>query len=516
MPKMLGGDKEHTLLAPADGDDGAFYKSKSVDFSRQQISVDTFLFSPNYTDVATLGAMSRYTAGHVYHYPGFNAAVDGERLARDLVRNLTRTTGFEAVMRLRCSRGVSITNFYGNFFIRGTDLLALPNVTTDTAFNVELAHDKDDPLQPGSVVAIQAALLYTTSGGERRICVHTMAKPVTSLLAELFRRVDPDAVANTLAKVALDHALRHGLPAARKYTHRVLVDIVRAFKAASSSPYGGGMGGGGMVMGGPGSTRPLPSMGGGPGQAPGGDGGAMLPDCLATLPALALGLQKCTLYRGGEAIRSDERAALVYRMLTMPTDAGAVYVSPRLFGLHDMPEGAGRPDAAAAAALPVDPATGAPLGHVPIALPPLLPLTAESLHTGGVYVLDNAVETYVWVGRAANPGLVQALWGVGSLDGIDPAALTLPPQPNDFSGRVQALLGHLRAHVAQQQRLRVVREGANDAGEARFHWHLVQDRQAFNGGSVTLAEYVAVVQREAAMGAMAVGGGGGGGGGGQQ
>jgi len=129
-----------------------------------------------------------------------------------------------------------------------------------------------------------------------------------------------------------------------------------------------------------------------------------------------------------------------------------------------------------------------------------------------VYVLDNAVETYVWVGRAANGGLVQALWGVPSLDGIDPAALTLPPQPNDFSGRVQALLGHLRAHVAQQQRLRVVREGANDAGEARFHWHLVHDRQAFNGGSVTLAEYVAIVQREAAMGAMGTGGGGGGGG----
>jgi hypothetical protein len=27
------------------------------------------------------------------------------------------------VMRVRCTRGMRISNFYGNFFIRGTDLL---------------------------------------------------------------------------------------------------------------------------------------------------------------------------------------------------------------------------------------------------------------------------------------------------------------------------------------------------------------------------------------------------------
>ena len=80
-----------------------------------------------------------------------------------------------------------MTNFYGNFFIRGTDLLALPNVTQDTAFNVELAHE--EVLTPGTVIGIQAALLYTTSSGERRINVHTMAAPVSQLLADLFKKV---------------------------------------------------------------------------------------------------------------------------------------------------------------------------------------------------------------------------------------------------------------------------------------------------------------------------------------
>jgi len=46
-------------------------------------------------------------------------------------RCLTRATAFEAVMRVRATRGIRITNFYGNYFIRGTDLLALPNCTAD-------------------------------------------------------------------------------------------------------------------------------------------------------------------------------------------------------------------------------------------------------------------------------------------------------------------------------------------------------------------------------------------------
>ncbi len=66
-----------------------------------QISVDTFLIGNAYLDVATVGCISRYTAGHVYHYTQFTRAADAERLTADIVHDLTRETGFEAVMRIR-------------------------------------------------------------------------------------------------------------------------------------------------------------------------------------------------------------------------------------------------------------------------------------------------------------------------------------------------------------------------------------------------------------------------------
>ena len=70
-----------------------------------------------------------------------------------------------------------LSNFYGNSFLRGPDLLALPNVHADANFAIEVEHN--DALLTASVICIQAALLYTTSCGERRIRVHTIAVPVT-------------------------------------------------------------------------------------------------------------------------------------------------------------------------------------------------------------------------------------------------------------------------------------------------------------------------------------------------
>lgn len=48
--KLLGTSKESSLLQAAN----SFYKTFSIDCARVQITVDMFLFSPTYTDVASL------------------------------------------------------------------------------------------------------------------------------------------------------------------------------------------------------------------------------------------------------------------------------------------------------------------------------------------------------------------------------------------------------------------------------------------------------------------------------
>jgi protein transport protein SEC24 len=57
--KLLGTDKEVELLVP--GND--FYKNFALDASKQQITVDTFFFSAQYTDIASIGTLSQFTGG---------------------------------------------------------------------------------------------------------------------------------------------------------------------------------------------------------------------------------------------------------------------------------------------------------------------------------------------------------------------------------------------------------------------------------------------------------------------
>lgn len=53
--------------------------------------------------------MSKYSAGGIYYYPSFHHIhnpVQTEKLQKDLKRYLTRKIGFEAVMRIRCTKGI--------------------------------------------------------------------------------------------------------------------------------------------------------------------------------------------------------------------------------------------------------------------------------------------------------------------------------------------------------------------------------------------------------------------------
>ena len=138
-------------------------------------------------------------------------------------------------------------------------------------------------------------------------------------------------------------------------------------------------------------------------------------------------------------------------------------------------------------------------------LPPVCTLSASTLSPKGAYFLDNGVEQFVWVGREAPGGLVAALFGVESLAGVDASALTLVEQGNDYSSRVCGIARTCAADAFAAPRVRVVREGAaggpggggaDGAAEARFHFSLIEDRQAFAGGSVTYAEYVNMVAKE--------------------
>jgi hypothetical protein len=61
--------------------------------------------SPDGLDVQ----VAKGSGGHIYYYgPGLAAEELGHRLYPDLTKNLARGTGYDALMRVRCSAGLSV------------------------------------------------------------------------------------------------------------------------------------------------------------------------------------------------------------------------------------------------------------------------------------------------------------------------------------------------------------------------------------------------------------------------
>jgi len=125
-----------------------------------------------------------------------------------------------------------MSSFHGNFFVRSTDLLAMPAVPTDQSYTIEIQIE-DTLTQP--FVVLQTAVLHTTCHGERRIRVITLALPTTSSLSEVFASADQVAIATLLANKAVERSLTHKLEDARDAVYQRLVDILSSYKGSMTS-----------------------------------------------------------------------------------------------------------------------------------------------------------------------------------------------------------------------------------------------------------------------------------------
>jgi protein transport protein SEC24 len=464
--QIMGTPDEVKLLRPGQN----WYKDTAIEFSRSQISVDMFLFPRAYIDVATLGDLPKLTAGTLRTYPGFRYDTDGPRFESELCRTLTQHTAFEAVMRIRCTRGMRITNFYGNFFIRGTDLLALPNCNADSTFAFDLVHDEQN--LNSSVVTVQSALLYTSSEGERRIRVITQALPVTNLASDVIGSVDSDALMALLAKQGLDIATKTNLDNARGKLQQVCVDVIRASKEGDKPRTISGY------------AAP-PQMGGQP--AGGGEEKKPIPENLKLLPLYTLALMKNVALRGGTDIHPDERVHAMHRLMNMWVTESKHFVYPRMFSLHDMSPNAGIPSNS-------EPAEGEEekfAGPDFIELPEVMNLTVDRLTSNGIFLLDNGMDMFLWVGRSSDPSILNSLFGTNSVEGIDMSQVRLQTSGNDFASRLNTIVMALREDAMPQStvpKVTIVREGDHGL-ESRFFWHMVEDSASFNGGTFTYSDF---------------------------
>ncbi|KAK7269462.1 hypothetical protein RIF29_22188 [Crotalaria pallida] len=432
--RIYGTDKEHALRLAED----PFYKQMAAEFSKYQISVNVYAFSDKYTDIASLGTLAKYTAGQVYYYPAFQAVIHGEKLKSELRRDLTRETAWEAVLRIRCSKGARFTTYHGNFMLRSTDLLALPAVDCDKAFAMQLS--LEEALLTTQTMHFQVALLYTASCGERRIRVHSLAVPVVTDLGEMYRLADTGAIATLFSRLAIEKTSSHKLEEARSAVQLRIVKALREYRNLHAVQH-----------------RLTNRM--------------IYPDSLKFLPLYGLALCRSTPLRGGYGdVSLDERCAAGHTMMTLPVKRLLKLLYPSLIRLDEH-------------LLKADYLES---------IDRRLRLSGESLDSRGLYLYDDGFRFIIWFGKVISPDIAKNLLGTDFAAEL--SKVTLNEQDNEMSRRLLKVLEKFRnIDHAYYQLCHLVRQGEQPREGFLLLANLIEDQL---GGKSGYADWMVQISRQ--------------------
>ncbi|XP_027175353.1 protein transport protein Sec24-like At3g07100 [Coffea eugenioides] len=435
--RVYGTEKEHTLRVPED----PFYKQMAADFSKFQIAVNIYAFSDKYTDIATLGTLAKYTGGQVYYYPNFVASVHKDKLRHELGRDLTRETAWEAVMRIRCGRGVRFTSYHGNFMLRSTDLMALPAVDCDKAYAMQLC--LEETLLTTDRVYFQVALLYTSSSGERRIRVHNAAAPVVADLGELYRQADIGAIVSLLSRLAIEKSLSYKLDEARTSVQFRIVKALREYRNLHAVQHRLG-------------------------------GRMIYPESLKLLALYGLALCKSTPLRGGYPdVQLDERCAAGYTVMALPVKKLLKLLYPNLIRLDEYLLKASFADESEN-------------------VWKRLPLSAESLDSSGIYIYDDGFRFVLWFGRMLSPDIARSV--LGEDYATDYSKVCLMERDNEISRRLMRIIKKYReSDPSYYQLCHLVWQGEQPREGFYLLANLVEDQV---GGTNSYADWMLQLYRQ--------------------
>ncbi|KAJ2610391.1 COPII coat Sec23p-Sfb3p heterodimer component, partial [Coemansia sp. RSA 1804] len=437
-PKLHNTDKERTLFEPQD----SFYHDWAVKLVEEGICCSMYMFPSTYMDAATLSQLSTVTGGELHMYPRFDGSRDGKRFAADLRADAQRTYGGSGVLRIRTSDGLRVEEHYGNMYMRNHVDVELAGITSDSAIGAVFQYD--GKLDEKQDVYFQIALLYTTSDGQRRIRVHNLAIPCTTLIGNMFRHSEVDTSMNLISKMAIAEAYTAPLKGVREKLIDRCVQILTAYRRNCAS-------------------------GSSPGQL-------ILPEQYKLSPLYTLALLKSPAIRGGADVPVDQRIYHMCLLRQYSVRQSMDYFYPRIVPLHTLP------DSETSAYDEVD----------AIELPAFVRASYTILDPAGAYLLSSCGELTLWVGRQAPSAFLQEAFGAASIDQIDVSTMSLPGLDTKLNRKIHALAKQLVPTRADFVSTHIVRQGMDQA-ESMFASKLVEDR---NNDNMTYVDFVCAVHRQ--------------------
>jgi len=297
----------------------------------------------------------------------------------------------------------------------------------------------DDKLDEKEPAIFQAAVLFTSCSGQRRLRIHNLSLPVTQDFNQIYRLTDEDAIVTHLFKIA-EHTVREKSPKdMREEIVATCAHILSTYREKCSE------------------------------QAPLGQ--LILPECLKLLPVHVNCITKNDALNGGSELTVDDRAWMMNLVPSMTIQEVSAFLYPHVY-----------------------PISGLSLdsNDSVLQIPNQVRASIEYLSSEEAYLIENGFVAFIWLGLGVSPEWLHNVFNANSLAQLDAEKHELPERDNAASRAIRQLFATINEGRPRYLKLFIIKQ--QEGLESWMKKFLVEDRYATN--SISYVEFLCQVHRE--------------------
>lgn len=434
MVKTSNGKLENDYIKETFTFDNKFYSDLSNEFVKDNIGVNLLIATQSNVDLINLASFATNTGGTVKEWLPFNYETDEISLIFEINKVIENIAGYQCQLKVRCSHGLQVKNYYGPFKTITGDLAPnIPIVSSDSSIVCDFTYDSK--LNTTKDAHFQAAFLYTSKDGSRKVRVINMILSVSQRISDVFNFIDQDSVVKILLKRINENFKNTTMVALKNSLMMQVSDILAAYKH--------------YIAGNQNLLNQTNQF--------------ILPECLKTLPMVILSILKTKAFKS-KIQYSDLRVSSLFKLSQYNLTKLSVYLYPVLYCIHSLDEEDFIPNEQ----------TGL------IRVGKSLSLTVNNLEFGGAYLIYNGEKMMIWVHSDVNPLLLQDLFGshIENIQDLsNDTVSSLPILDTHISVQVRNMVEYLTKHFnnTKKQNIEIVRFRI-DSNEREFQQMFVEDK----------------------------------------
>lgn len=416
-------DKEKLVLEA----NNQYYKDLGRKFTKENVGLDLFAFPTFDMDLINTSYVVSETGGLLKLYNNFHPLRDERKFIFDFKKSIGDTVGYQGHLKVRCSSGLQVQEYYGNFSLVAKEPV-IPTLNKNTTFDVLFTYDSK--LNTKLDCHFQAAILYTTISGVRKVRVINLVSAVSERLVDVFSFVNQDVLMNLIIRDCVKHIPEQPLVSIQNLIDLKITSIFSQYRQ--------------YIV----SKQALLSQ-------------FIIPDGLKTLASYILSFEKSRLLKTITSMtKNNLRIYNRYNLATLPLPQLSYYLYPYIVALHNLEDEDCEFNEI----------------YLKYRLPKGVTASLSSIEYGGCYFTFNGQQILIWVHKDVNELFVQDLFGVSKVEEIDPLIDELPQLDTLISQQVSNLVTYFSKKFLQIDFLpvKVIRFGIED--QLDFLELLIEDK----------------------------------------